>query len=408
MHYGFIAPEVHGHLNPMSTLAATLAARGHRVSLIGSVRCKPFAERAGVQWLPFNDTPESGADWDRLSKLTGLAALKFSGQLLRRVANASRTEAPALIRDHAIGAIVVDQLSPAGASIAEEMGLPYVVACNALAVHVHPTVPPAPLNWAHRTGPGARLRNRFGNWLCRMLFTQFSGESSKDRIAPVLMADPDKDWGRTIIAQQPACFDFPNHPRPRQFHYTAPWHSPGRDKQIDFPWEKLDGRPLIYASMGTLQNQMRPVFEAIIEASRGLDAQVVLTLGRADATVDFKTPENVLMMPFAPQLQLIDRSAAVITHAGLNTVLETLARGKPMVCLPVTNDQPGVARRVEHLGAGEVLSPKGVGADRLRQSLERVLRQPRYRQRAEALRDQFKQVDGPGRAADLIEQATIA
>ena len=45
-----------------------------------------------------------------------------------------------------------------------------------------------------------------------------------------------------------------------------------------------------------------------------------------------------------PQLDLIKRASAVITHAGLNTVLESLSEGVPLVCIPLGNDQP-VSRR---------------------------------------------------------------
>ena len=52
-----------------------------------------------------------------------------------------------------------------------------------------------------------------------------------------------------------------------------------RGETIEFPWQKLDGRPLIYASMGTLQNRQKPIFETIAAACAGLDAQLRLSLG---------------------------------------------------------------------------------------------------------------------------------
>lgn len=41
-----------------------------------------------------------------------------------------------------------------------------------------------------------------------------------------------------------------------------------------------------------------------------------------------------VVVRYAPQVELVKRAAAVITHAGLNTVLETLAEGVPLVALP--------------------------------------------------------------------------
>ncbi len=81
------------------------------------------------------------------------------------------------------------------------------------------------------------------------------------------------------IAQQPAFFDYPRERLPDSFHYTGPWHGGDSGDAVEFPWHKLDGRPLIYASMGTLQNRQGSIFETIAAACAELDAQLVLSLG---------------------------------------------------------------------------------------------------------------------------------
>jgi MGT family glycosyltransferase len=108
---------------------------------------------------------------------------------------------------------------------------------------------------------------------------------------------------------------------------------------------------------------------------------------------------------YAPQLQILKRAALVVTHAGLNTVLESLSEGLPMVAVPLGNDQPGVAARVRARGACVVVSRRKLTAHRLREAVSLVLQNPKYRQAARGLQNAIQQVDGPGRAADLIEQA---
>ncbi|PQO45771.1 glycosyltransferase [Blastopirellula marina] len=408
MHYGLLTLELHGHLNPMTTLGAELVGRGHQVTLLGSSRAKPFAERAELNWEPLVDSAEINAGWDKLGELSGLAALKHTGQMVKRNATATRDELPAIIAARQIDALLIDQFAPAGALVAEQQRLPYVVACNALAGHLHSSVPPAPMNWPCGRGPLSRLRNHLANRIVGSLFDRFAGAGGPGAVSPLMLTDLDRQWGNAMISQQPACFDFPGHPRPIHFHYTAPWHAEGRDEQIAFPWERLDGRPLVFASMGTLQNKLRHVYAAIAESARGLDVQFVLALGSPDAVLDAPVPENVIVVPYAPQLKLLDRASAVITHAGLNTTLEALARGLPMLCLPVTNDQPGIARRVEHLGAGLVLSLGRASAGRIRQALQTIMDNPRFRNRATSLRDEMSGLDGPRMAAEIIEQATGA
>ncbi|WP_425400220.1 glycosyltransferase [Aeoliella sp.] len=409
MHYGLVAPALHGHLNPISTLGQELASRGHRVTLLSSQRARPFAERAGIEWAPLCDVPEIAEGWDQLGEMSGLAAMRFTGKLLKRSMELTYAELGPVVREQQLDALVIDQLAPSAAAVAEEQGLPYAVACNAIAIHLCPEIPPPPLDWAYRCDAWGRIRNRFGNWLCRTLFVRLSAASTASGIDPTMLADINSQHGVAILSQQPACFDFPNHPRPAHFHYTAPWHTAGRDRDVPFPWEKLDDtRPLVYASLGTLQNKLKHVYAAIAESTRGLDMQMVLSLGSADAKLGVAPPENVIVVPFAPQLQLLDRASAVVTHAGLNTTLESLSRGLPMLCLPITNDQPGVASRVQYLGAGQMLPIARANADRVRRALEQLLADDSYRQAAERLQSQFAGENGPAMAVDIIEREVAA
>jgi UDP:flavonoid glycosyltransferase YjiC (YdhE family) len=76
-----------------------------------------------------------------------------------------------------------------------------------------------------------------------------------------------------------------------------------------------------------------------------------------------------------------------------------------MVAIPITNDQPGVARRLEWLGVAEVVLPRHSTAPRLRQAVERVLGDPGYRARARQRAAEITSLDGVGRAADIVEEA---
>ena len=111
-----------------------------------------------------------------------------------------------------------------------------------------------------------------------------------------------------------------------------------------------------------------------------------------------------LVVRFAPQLEIVKRAALVITHAGINTVLESLSVGVPLVAIPLGNDQPGVAARFKARGAGVVISRRRLTPARLRKAITRVLQEPKYREAAQDLQRAIRQTDGAGLAADLIEQ----
>lgn len=149
------------------------------------------------------------------------------------------------------------------------------------------------------------------------------------------------------------------------------------------------------------------VIHAIAQACTGLDVQVVISLSGSiigDGELD-RLPGNPIVVRYAPQLELIKRAALVISHAGLNTVLESLSYGVPTVTIPLNFDQPGVAARVAWLGAGEVVPLRRVRATDLRAAVHRVILQSNYKEAAQRLRTRINAVDGPSRASDVIERS---
>ena len=91
---------------------------------------------------------------------------------------------------------------------------------------------------------------------------------------------------------------------PANFHYTGPFHDVRVRPPAPFPWERLSGRPLIYASMGTLQNRMRHVFGTIAEACRDLDADLsVLTVVWFQDEYALPIQEPALSRHFSPEDQ---------------------------------------------------------------------------------------------------------
>ena len=86
------------------------------------------------------------------------------------------------------------------------------------------------------------------------------------------------------------------------------------------------------------------------------DVPAVLSVGNNISPENLgRNPSNTIVVRSAPQIELLKLAALCITHAGLNTVLESLAQGVPMVAIPIGYDQPGVAARIAHHGVGEFM-----------------------------------------------------
>jgi MGT family glycosyltransferase len=206
------------------------------------------------------------------------------------------------------------------------------------------------------------------------------------------------------IAQLPPVLEFEIGDRPSLLHYTGPLVDPQQRPGVDFEWERLDGRPLLYASLGTMQNGSEDIFRTIADACVGLDAQLLISLGGGlDPDRLGPLSGRPLVVRYAPQLEILKRAVAVITHAGLNTTLESLAEGVPLVCIPLGNDQPGVAARVAARGAGVVVPGSKLNVKRLRSALRAVLEDEKYRCAAREIQASMMRVDGLQRAADIIE-----
>lgn len=115
--------------------------------------------------------------------------------------------------------------------------------------------------------------------------------------------------------------------------------------------------------------------------------QLVLSIG---PTLDPKQvqslPANSIVVSSAPQVELLRRSALCITHAGLNTTLESLAQGVPMVAIPVSMDQPGVAARIAYTKTGAYVPLQEMTAPKLSALIDEVLSNPEYRQNANKMK----------------------
>ena len=116
-------------------------------------------------------------------------------------------------------------------------------------------------------------------------------------------------------------------------------------------------------------------------------------------------PNNAIIVKRAPQLELLKQTSVCVTHAGLNTVLESLAQGVPQVAIPVTLDQPGVAARIADKQTGVVTSLDKLTAEHLSTRLSEVLSNPTYRANARKLQKAIASANGLSVAADLIEES---
>jgi MGT family glycosyltransferase len=306
---------------------------------------------------------------------------------------------------------VLDQVDYGLGLVPINLGLPYVHVSNALHLDYSGNTPLCTFDWPHETTREALARNQAGV----LGFMQVLAPVTSVAYAYAAQVGLDIDWTDPLatmselawLTQTPKEFDFESPHWPSQLHHTGPFHDGLGRIESDFPWDRLTGEPLVYASMGTLQNGLEAAFSAIAQAVKPRPGvQLVLSIGDSlDAKQISSLPANCIVVNRAPQIELLKRSALCITHAGLNTVLESLTQGVPMIAIPVTNDQPGVAARIAYTKTGAYVPIQEMTVSRLSALIEEVLSNPEYRQNANNMRQVIAETNGLEKAVDLLELA---
>ena len=415
-HFGIICPAAIGHLNPMCALGSELKRRNHRVTIFGIADIELKIKHSGLNfWLIGESEFPLGwlePQYERLGKMSGREGRQFTIELILKETTMLLKRLPTAIQSAGVEALIVDQVSTAGGTVADKLEIPYVTICNALLINQEAGVPPYFTHWDYNPAWWAKLRNRLGYWFLNRLTLPIWQEIQLQRQQWQLPLNRNRgtaDSKLAQICQLPKEFDFPRVNLPPYFHYTGSLQNPSGIESISFPvsfpWEKLNDKPLIYASLGTLQNKVPEVFQCIAEATTILDVQLVISLGNPNnQPADYNLPDNVIVVSFAPHQKLIERASLVITHAGMNTTLGALSSGVPIVAIPITNEQPGIAARIARTGAGKVLPLKDLKASRLQTVIKQVLTENSYQENAQRLQKAIARAGGVKKAADIVEQ----
>jgi len=416
-HFAVIGPAFHSHVRAMESVACELLARGHRVTVVqqADVAAMLRDPRLGFAQVGAGSHPPGSlqAVIDRAARPCGPWGIR---RVIADMASATDMvcrEAPAVLRAIGADCIIADQMEPAGGLVAEHLGLPFVSVACALPVNREALVPLPVMPWRYRATPWGEQLNLHSSGVYDRAMQAHAAVIA--RHAAAFGLPPRQRLDECLspllqLSQTTPGFDFPRTSLPEHFHGIGPLRSALSDEPpLDIP--VATGRPFVFASLGTLQGDRFGLFGRIAAACRELDLQLLIAhCGRLDASQERRLLKAGAswVTDFAPQRAMLARADAVITHAGLNTVLDALEAGVPSLALPIAFDQPGVAARVVHAGVGLKLDPRLASRRRIVQGLRRLLGEPGFAERARKLGDEVRTAGGAPRAAQLIEAALDA
>ncbi|KTS79128.1 Zeaxanthin glucosyltransferase [Pseudomonas oryzihabitans] len=411
MHVALISPPLPSHLSTHLVLGEALVALGHRVTLLHQADVGDRPRPASI------DFQAIGADSHPRGSLAPILARTASRQpwaVFGVIADMARNtelfcrEGPTALRDLGVDCLIADQMEPAGGLLGEHLGLPYASLACAVPMNREPHLPLPTLPFAYPSTERDRQIVQGATQVFDLMMRAQGKVIQRHAQAFGLGDRRTLDDCFSPLLQLSQClpgFDFPRRAPPPNFHEVGPLRSP-RVQQQRLALDIDPRRPFVFASFGTLQGGRLPLFRRIAQACRQLDVQVLIAhCGRLDANAERRLLDDgaTWVTDFAPQEAAIARADAVITHGGFNTVLDALAAGKPMLALPMVFDQPGIARRLERIGAGLCLAPRLASRARIIQALGAVLADPDYRRAAERFVPIAAAAGGVDAAARLVD-----
>lgn len=188
-----------------------------------------------------------------------------------------------------------------------------------------------------------------------------------------------------------------------------------------------NGLKLVYVSLGTVFNKNISLFDILLDSFRKFNDEehsfkselsldrlrVIFSLGQ-DLYNEFNNkvlnegyelPNNILLLPSAPQIDILQRASLFVTHCGMNSTHETIKYGVPVVALPLNADQPAVASRLcNDLKLGVMLNKDSLNVEIVRRAVHEVLKNDLYKNNIIEYSKISAKYDGVKNGADLIEK----
>jgi MGT family glycosyltransferase len=371
------------------SVAKALTARGHDVAWAGNPGLFGKLLPAAATLVPLDtlDTSDSGSGGDldaelaraRARSVRQLESVRYLWEsVLVPMAREMREPVERAIEAWRPDRVIVDHQAIGGALAARRLGVSWASFCttSASVIDAFALVPKIK---AWRDGLLADLEREAGLpvW-------------AKPDLSPTLVTVFSTDALVGPLDQFPA-------------HYR--FVGPAISERVDttpFPWDWLDDcRKKIFVSLGTVwADRDLGFFATVAEAVAGTRWQAVVVA--PDHAIP-SPPDNVLVRSRVPQLALLPRVDAVVSHGGHNTVCESLAAGRPLVVTPIRDDQPAIADQVNRAGCGVRLHFGRLTARGLRDALGRVLDEPSFATAAARVQASFAAAGGADRAAALLE-----
>lgn len=405
-----------GDLHPYIGIARELLHRGHRPVIATLDLYREAIEAEGIAYAPMRPAASDFGDFPTVVSrifhpikgpeyLIGKLVLPYLRPAYDDLMHAAR-EADLLVSH---------PLSIAMPLVAEKLGLPWastvLAPLSLFSCEDPPVFTPVPwLRRVRRIGsspyralfgliklagvrwerPIARLRRELGLRPARAL-AFFEGQFSPQLNLALFsreLATPAKDWPTNTRV----C-GFP-------FHDGAAADAQTTDRLERFL--QAGEPPLVFALGSSAVMIAGDFWDKAIAASRMLGRRALLLTGRDLPVPELGGSGDIAAFAYLPYSQVFPRAAAIVHQAGIGTLSQALAAGRPQLIVPVSFDQPDNALRSQRIGVAQVLPFRNASVTRLTREIGAVLGDASIAARAAAVGERVRAERGSAAAAEAL------
>jgi MGT family glycosyltransferase len=395
----FIGMPAAGHINPTLPVVRELVRRGNKVTYYATEEFRARIEQSGATYHSYPlDTisPEAIARATESGDAT---------RVPRIILEATKTLLPfteMAVQNLQPDVIVLDSNALWGHMAAKKLHLPTISLMTTFMISFSQLKQLRITEWLHLFLPA--IRGFMGTAKVRsQVLRQFGKE-----LYPPNPTFPIR--GALNIAFFPKSLQVPNSHITKSFRYVGTTLS-NKEKEIvppDFPLHTLGRNPVIYISLGTLHAGSKDFFRQCFTAFADMPVQCVLSAGKqTDIARLGEIPANFIVRQSVPQLTILKKASVFITHGGMNSTLEALYYGVPLIFIPQQIEQLLISLAIAKRDAGLVLRENAAGkhvtADILKEALTRLLAESQFQNSARQMSSELRRADGYRKAADEID-----
>ena len=381
----FVNGNLHGHINPTLPIVKELVQRGESVYYFSTKEFQRKLEAAGAIFLDY------GTEFNQF-----LQSFRPHGDhpfytLMEYMLALDRAVIPIVLKKTEglqFDCLIHDVMFGGGNILADKLQIPAIASCSSFVMEK----PPLP----------ARMFELGFHLQLDYLYEELSVAQAEWQLDTLQISDIFFKRAPLVLVYTSRLFQPLGESFDPSFLFVGP-SIMDRNEVLDFMLDETGAKKIIYISMGTIIHNCIDFYCKCFDAFAEKSYQVVMSVGsKTEISSLGKIPDNFIVRNYVPQLEILKHSDAMISHGGLNSVSEALYFEVPVIAIPMSNDQPAIAKRLTELGAGLALKMEEITPDLLYQTVDTVLNHPCFKEHSAEISKTFRQAGGYQKAVDEI------